>query len=267
MDVTKALHISQEIHPYVPATTMSVLCRDVAQWLQTNGVEVRTFMPKYGCINERRNQLHEVIRLSGLNIPIDDNDHPLIIKVAMLQPSRLQVYCIDNDDFFHHHASTALEIENLPEDNDERSIFFSVGVIETVRKLRWYPEIVHCEGWITALCPALIKTKYPDDPAFKNAKVVFSVFGGGFEGELDPRMAEKVEALDIPADALKAITEGPVDFNTLNRLAIDNSDAVVAATADANPELLEYARAQGKPVLDFPGLDNPQAYADFYATL
>lgn len=267
MDVTKALHISQEIHPYVPANTMSLLCRDVAQWLQTNGVEVRTFMPKYGCINERRNQLHEVIRLSGLNISIDDEDHPLIIKVATLQPSRLQVYFIDNDDFFHHHASSALETDNHPEDNDERSIFFSVGVVETVRKLRWYPEVIHCEGWISSLCPVLIKTKYADDPAFKNAKVIYSLFGNQQVENLDPRMAEKIEDLEIPAESLKSIKQGEIDGKALDRMAIDNSDAVVVATDDVDPELIEYARSQGKPVLDFPGLDNPSAYADFYSSL
>lgn len=262
----KALYISQEIHPYLQPTTMSELLRTVPQGMQEHGYEVRTFMPKYGCINERRNQLHEVIRLSGLNIPIDDNDHPLIIKVATLQPSRLQVYFIDNDDFFHHHASDALEIVNHPEDNDERIIFFSQGVVETVRKLRWYPQVIHCGGWITALCPLYIKCKYPDDPAFKDAKIVYSLMGEPFVGQLDPRMAEKLEMTSLPREAMSALS-GEVDFNAINRIAIDHADAIVQSMEDVDSELIAYAKASGKPFLPFPGLDNVDAYAEFYASL
>ena len=152
MDLKKVLYISQEIDPYIPSTPMGIFGRGLTQGLQEKGAEVRTFMPKFGAINERRNQLHEVIRLSGLNISIDDTDHPLIIKVATLQPTRLQVYFIDNDDyFFHHTPGQALEVDSDAENNDERSIFFTRGVVETVKKLRWDPEIVHCTGWITAL--------------------------------------------------------------------------------------------------------------------
>lgn len=267
MDTKKALYISQEINPYLNPTTMSMLCRTVPQGMQERGMEVRTFMPKYGCINERRNQLHEVIRLSGLNIPIDDADHPLIIKVATLQPTRLQVYFIDNDDFFHHHASTELETDVNPDDNDERLIFFTVGVIETVRKLRWYPGLIHCSGWISALCPTMIKSKYPDDPAFKDAKIVYSIFGGDVPQKLDERMPEKLRMMGFADEQIAALLQGDIDANALHRLAIDHSDAVVAATEDVDPAVLEYAKAQGKPVLPFPGLDNAQAYADFYASL
>lgn len=266
MDVSKALFISQEIHPYLNPTTMSVLCRVIPQGIQEQGIEVRTFMPKYGCINERRNQLHEVIRLSGLNIIIDDTDYPLIIKVATLQPSRMQVYFIDNDDFFHHHNSPSLEIESSPEDNDERAIFFSVGVVETVRKLRWFPSIIHCSGWVSALCPMYIKAKHPDDPAFKNAKIVYSIFGNPFEGKLDARMVEKLKLAGIADDALSALADG-VDFAALNRLAIDHADAIVQAVDDVDPALIEYAKASGKPFLPFPGLENAQAYLDFYKSL
>ena len=150
MDVNKVLFISQEITPYVPESPIATIGSDLPQRIQELGYEVRTFMPKYGCINERRNQLHEVIRLSGMNIIIDDSDHPLIIKVATLLPARMQVYFIYNDDYFMHNVTKDIETEISPEDNDERSIFFVRGVMETVKKLRWEPEIIHCNGWISA---------------------------------------------------------------------------------------------------------------------
>ena len=267
MELDKALYISQEINPYLSPSTLAVMTRKIATGMQERGVEVRTFMPKYGCINERRNQLHEVIRLSGLNISIDDTDHPLIIKVATLQPTRLQVYFIDNDDYFHTHASSDLETATHPEDNDERSIFFSLGVVETVKKLRWFPSVIHCAGWITALCPMLIKTKYAEDPAFDKAKIAFSLLNDKFDGELDSRLAEKLAMIGIPAEAIKTLTDGKPDYVTLNKLAIDHCDAIVQSTAEVDPEVLAYAKASGKPMLDFPGEDNAAAYADFYASL
>ncbi|MCC8117326.1 MAG: glycogen/starch synthase [Bacteroidales bacterium] len=267
MDIKKALFISQEIHPYLNPTPVSTICREVPQGLQEKGVEVRTFMPKYGCINERRNQLHEVIRLSGLNIIIDDSDHPLIIKVATLQPTRLQVYFIDNDDFFHHHATEQLEIDAYPQDNDERIIFYSLGVIETVRKLRWFPQIIQCNGWITSLCPLFIKTKYLDDPAFTNSKMVYGIYEDKFEGELDARMPEKLKMMGLTDDDLKAILDGPIDYKALSRLAIDHCDAIVQCMETVDPEILEYAKASGKPFMPYAGDNNAAAYLEFYETL
>lgn len=165
---------------------MAVLGRDLPQSIQEKGLEVRTFMPKYGFVNERRNQLHEVIRLSGMNLIIDDTDHPLIIKVATLQPARMQVYFIFNEDYFSHNITKQLETESSPEDNDERSMFFVRGVLETVKKLRWNPEVIHCIGWITALLPLYIKHYYNDDPAFSESKVVYSLFDNDFEQPLIP---------------------------------------------------------------------------------
>ena len=192
MDLKTALFISQEITPYLPETVQSILGRDVPQSLQDNGVEVRTFMPKYSVINERRNQLHEVIRLSGLNIVIDDTDHPLIIKVATMQHSRMQVYFIDNDDYFMGQKKGILETDAYPEDNDERTMFFTRGVIETVRKLRWVPSMVHCSGWITALTPLYIRRRYADDPVLAQSKIVYSLFGFDVPRQFDSRMLEKL---------------------------------------------------------------------------
>src|SRR5574344_470161 len=173
MDVVKVLYVPQEIFPYLPASEVSTISRELPQAIQEQGREIRTFMPKYGCINERRNQLHEVIRLSGMNLIIDDTDHPLIIKVASIQSARMQVYFIDNEDYFENREILADANGEEYDDNEERSIFFIRGVMETIKKLRWVPDIIHCHGWFSALAPLYIKKGYKDDPCFKNTKVVY----------------------------------------------------------------------------------------------
>ncbi len=246
----KVLYISEEVTPYLPETHLGHLCQYIPHRVQEEGFEVRTFMPKYGCINERRNQLHEVIRLSGLNIPVDDTDHPLIIKVATLQSSRMQVYFIDNDDYFRHHGVSDLEIREIPEENDERLIFFSRGVMETAKKLRWEPSLIHCSGWVTSLAPMYLKTAYADDPTIGRAKVVFSLFNDAFEGHLDPRFQEKLLLDGFSKEAIATLGDAPVDWITLNKLAIDYSDGIVVAAEGLPAELLEYAKASGKPVIE-----------------
>ena len=193
MENKKILYISQEIAPYLPDSPLALYGRELPQKIQEKGYEVRTFMPKYGCINERRNQLHEVIRLSGMNIIIDDSDHPLIIKVATLQPSRMQVYFIDNDDYFQRAGAKELETIASPADNDERMMFFARGVIETVKKLRWDPAIIQCTGWISALVPMYIKRMYHDDPALAKSKTVFALRSEKLDGTLDRTSARKAE--------------------------------------------------------------------------
>ena len=268
MDVNKVLYISQEITPYLAPNSLSSFGRMLPQGIQDFGVEVRTFMPRYGAINERRNQLHEVIRLSGMNIIIDDTDHPLIIKVATLQPSRMQVYFIDNDDYFLRHAENGLETETHFDENDERSIFFVRGVLETVKKLRWVPSVIHCTGWITAIAPAYLKHIYNDDPSFANSKIVFSLYNYPFEGSLDARMAEKLKGEGLSDENIKALGDNSIDYKALNRLAIDHADAIAISSPDIDPELIEYARQSGKPLLEYPGEENyVQAYNDFYRSL
>ena len=268
MDVDKVLYISQEIAPYLPQNVMSGLCRDLPQGIQELGTEVRTFMPRYGAINERRNQLHEVIRLSGLNIVIDDTDHPLIIKVATLQPSRMQVYFIDSDDYFQRHNPGVLETQSLARENDERLIFFARGVLETVKKLRWPPVVIHCSGWISALVPLYIRKSYAKDPAFRNVKVVYSVFADEMSTPLDERAVEKLRMDGFSAKDLAAISGGPVDTAALHRIAIQYSDGVVQAVADAPADAIEAAKASGKPFMAFPGEEGyASAYMDFYKNL
>lgn len=268
MDVNKALFISQEIAPYLNDNDLSLFGRDLPQGIQETGVEVRTFMPRYGIINERRNQLHEVIRLSGMNISIDDNDHPLIIKVATLQPSRMQVYFIDNDDYFLRHTSDGLETDLMPTDNDERIIFFVRGVVETVKKLRWEPAIIHCTGWITSLTPLFLKRFYADDPSFSNTKIVYSLFDNNFEGSLSPRMAEKLRLDGFSDEDLKSLSGENIDYLKINKIAIDHADAIIQSRENIDEELIEYARKSGKPFLPYVESGQYiQAYADFYKSL
>ena len=167
MASNRILYVCQEVAPYVPDTEGALLCRRLSQAMQERGNEIRTFMPRYGCINERRHQLHEVIRLSGMNLIIDDNDHQLIIKVASIPSARVQIYFIDNDDYFARKAILRDADENYFEDNDERAIFFARGVLETVKKLRWTPTVVHCHGWFSSIVPIYLKKVFADDPIFK----------------------------------------------------------------------------------------------------
>lgn len=270
MDVKKVLYISQEIHPYVPANDISRLGCDLPRNIHEKGIEVRTFMPRYGIINERRNQLHEVIRLSGMNIIIDDNDHPLIIKVATLQPTRMQVYFMDNDDYFDRHNSEGLETVTHAEDNDERSMFFVRGSVETVKKLRWDTSVVHCSGWMSALMPLYLKHKYNEDPSFRTGKIVVSLLPDSFEGTLDGRFVEKLRLEGFSDEQLAVLGTEPVDYLTLMRIAIDNADAIVEALPGSAPELIEYAKASGKPFLPLPedaARPDADVLAGFYASL
>ncbi len=269
MDNNKVLYVAQEIIPYLPATPQATRGQKIPVGIQEQGFEVRTFMPKYGCINERRNQLHEVIRLSGMNLIIDDTDHPLIIKVATLQPSRMQVYFIDNDDYFQRHGASDLETRLSPEDNDERMIFFVRGVVETVKKLRWEPAVVHCSGWLTSLVPLYLKTMFHDDPSFRSSKIVFALGDDPLQGTLDPRMVEKLRMDRFTQDDLATLGADPVDYITLSKIAIDYADGIAQETPDADPELIAYAQEKGKPFLPYPGDDAllPKALRDFYETL
>lgn len=270
MDIKKVLFISQEIDPYIPATQLAIYSRELAQGLQGKGAEVRSFMPKYGAVNERRNQLHEVIRLSGMNIIIDDTDHPLIIKVATLQPTRLQVYFIDNDDYFYRHAPGKMETIERKEENDERTIFFVRGTGETVKKLRWEADIVHCLGWITALMPLYIKHIYNEDPSFRSCKIVYSLFNDPFDGTLDSRMLDKLKEEGFADELLSTLTntDGNIDYLKLNKLAIDFADAIVESSADIAPELIEYAEVSGKPFLRYSSEnDHIDAYNEFCSNL
>ncbi|MDA3779493.1 MAG: glycogen/starch synthase [Bacteroidales bacterium] len=263
MENTKVLFISQEITPYLPESDISNIGRYLPQGIQESGREIRTFMPKYGCINERRNQLHEVIRLSGMNLIIDDTDHPLIIKVASIQAARMQVYFIDNEDYFQRKFTFKDENGTSFEDNDERAIFFARGVLETVKKLRWSPDIIHCHGWFTGLVPLYIKKAYNDNPLFANSKLVYSVYNDSFDKNLNKTFKDKVLYEGITKKDVKTI-ENP-NYVNINKLAIENSDALIIGNDKIEPELENYIQSTKKPVLGYQDADNYiEAYSDFY---
>ena len=254
----KVLFITQEITPYVSESEMSLVGRNLPQAIQEKGREIRTFMPKWGNINERRNQLHEVIRLSGMNLIINDTDHPLIIKVASIQSARMQVYFIDNDDYFQNRLQVVDENGVEYEDNDARAIFYARGVLETVKKLRWCPDVIHCHGWMTALAPLYIKKAYKDEPSFRDAKVVFSLYDNDFKEPFHPDFASKLLLKGISKKDVADLKE-PVDYTALCKLAVDYSDGVIQQSEHVNEEVIAYARQIGKPVL---GYQSPEIFAD-----
>ena len=256
----KILFINQEIAPYVPDSELSLLGRDLPHSIQEQGFEIRTFMPKWGNINERRGQLHEVIRLSGMNLIIDETDHPLIIKVATIQSVKVQVYFIDNDDYFSRRQMDKDETGADYADNGERAIFFARGVLETVKKLRWVPDIIHCQGWMSAVVPFYIKTAYHDEPSFTNTKVVTSLYANSMTSQLDPNFKRCTEELLKPYKA-------QFDFEELGKLAIDYSDGVVAAVKDVNKDLLGYAGEKNIPVLNYSEDNIGENMKAFYNTI
>jgi starch synthase len=263
MESKKVLFISQEITPYLGETKLSKIGRYLPQGIQERGKEIRTFMPRYGSINERRNQLHEVIRLSGMNLIIDDTDHPLIIKVASIQSARMQVYFIDNDDYFQRKHTVTDSAGKEFEDNDERALFFARGVIETVKKLRWSPDIVHCHGWMTALVPLYLRIIYNDDPLFHNYKIVYSVYNNDFKTPFRSTFVDKLRFDGIDGESLK-LAKNP-DFINISKLAIRHSDAVIIGSENINTELDKYLKALDKPLLPFQDESKYiEAYDNFY---
>jgi starch synthase len=243
---------------------MSTDGRHLPQAIQETGHEIRTFMPKWGNINERRNQLHEVIRLSGMNLIIDDTDHPLIIKVASIQAARMQVYFIDNDDYFQNRQMAVDENGEEYDDNDSRAIFYARGVLETVKKLRWCPEVIHCHGWMTALAPIYIKKAYSDEPSFRSSKVVFSLYDTTLEHPLSSDFINKLIIKGISEEDM-ANFPANASYTDLCKLAIDYSDGIIQNSANISQELIDYARQSGKPFLEYKeGEEYVDACNNFY---
>lgn len=237
MEKKRILFVSQEITPFLPKTEVSTVARKLPQGVQENGKEIRVFMPRFGIINERRHQLHEVIRLSGMNLIIDDMDHPLIIKVASIPTARMQVYFIDNEEYFKRKAVFTDDKDEEFSDNDERSMFFCRGVLETVKKLGWKPDVIHCHGWMTSLMPMYVKDIYNNDPHFSDTKVVYSLYEDSFNKNWDGRFAEKLKFEGFDEGIIDAIKEG--DCNSLSKTAIKYSDGVVMGSEALNDDLKE----------------------------
>ncbi|MFI3265663.1 MAG: glycogen/starch synthase [Rikenellaceae bacterium] len=268
MSSRQILYVCQEVSPYLPETQMSLTCRKLAQSIQESGDEIRVFMPRFGLINERRNQLHEVIRLSGMNLIIDNNDHQLIIKVASIPSARLQVYFIDNDDYFQRKAILTDEDGKSFEDNDERALFYARGVFETVKKLRWKPDIIHCQGWFSSMMPVYLRNMFADDPLFAEAKCVVSVYDDAFEGSLNANFKENLigEGIEVKNDEL--ISEAT--YQNYMRFVINHTDGVIMETENPDPQIVEHIKATSKPCLEYQSKETTEyidTYKDFYDKL
>ena len=251
-ELNRILFISQEMFPYLEQETpIRMLNRKLPEYFQSHGYETRTFMPKFGEINERRNQLHEVIRLSGMNLIIQDADHPLLIKVASIQQARIQIYFIDNDDLFHRRKGFADEQGKEYADNDDRVIFFARGVAEAVKKQRWTPEVIVCSGWMSALIPLYLKTAYNDEPFFSKSKIVVALDDIDYETPFGTSFADKLRVEGVTNSDVRSIAGFPVGYEELMRLAIDFSDAIVFNRPQVNQRLVNYAETKGKPILPY----------------
>jgi len=266
MEDTRILYVSSEVVPYLAENEVSLMSYDVPKMINDLGGQIRIFMPRYGNINERRHQLHEVIRLSGMNLVVNDLDMPLIIKVASIPKERIQVYFIDNDEYFKRKATFSDEDGILYPDNDERAIFFAKGVVETVKKLNWVPDIIHVHGWMASLLPIYMKHYYKDEALFSDTKIVTSVYAHNFEGNLDIEMINKVKFDNIPHDAIQDL-ETP-NYENLIKTAIMHSDAIVIASDQVTPSLTKFIESSGKPFLPFTTKDKfTEAYTAFYKSM
>ena len=263
MKKSKVLFISQEILPFHEVTEISKIARQLPQGIQERGKEIRTFMPRFGLINERRNQLHEVIRLSGMNLIIDDTDHPLIIKVASIQSARMQVYFIDNEEYFQRKMMFHDAKKKFYKDNEDRMIFFCRGVLETVKKLGWAPDLIHCHGWMTSLIPFFVKTSYKDDPMFKNSKVVYSLYHQDLDEQFSPALPKKLKMDGISNDDLKNYKD-PTMVN-INLAAIKMSDGIIKGCTGKQTALDNYLKKVNKPVLAHQSNDEDASFVDSYS--
>ena len=262
----KILYVSSEVVPYLPESEISLMSFEIPKMINKQGGQIRIFMPRYGNINERRHQLHEVIRLSGLNLVINDLDMPLIIKVASIPKERIQVYFIDNEEYFKRKATLRDRDNKLFEDNDERAIFFAKGVFETIKRLNWPPDIIHIHGWMASLLPMYLKNIYKDEPIFQNSKIVTSLYGNEFDKTLNKNMMNKILFDEIDDSYISELSKPT--YENLMKVAIDSSDAVIKGSENISSEINEYLKKYKKPILDFQPIDSfAEPYMDFYNNL
>lgn len=263
MQKTRVLYVTQEIDPFLIEGELSKTVRALSQGVHEEDKEIRIFMPRFGLINERRHQLHEVIRLSGMNLIINDVDHPLIIKVASVPQARMQVYFIDNEEFFRRKNTYTDDNENYFTDNDERAMFFCRGVVETVKKLGWTPDIVHCHGWMTGFMPLYLKKMYANDPHFENSKVIYTPYQDHMNEPLDNDLVKKLNFDDINTDEIEFLKD-PSVIN-LHKTGAQWADAVSFGSDTINKELSSYINDTDKPVLEYQEEENlVSAYQEFY---
>ena len=262
----KILYVSSEVVPYLPESEISSMSFEIPKMVNKQGGQIRIFMPRYGNINERRHQLHEVIRLSGLNLVINDLDMPLIIKVASIPKERIQVYFIDNEEYFKRKATLRDKEGKLFTDNDERAIFFAKGVLETIKRLNWPPEIIHIHGWIAALLPLYLKQIYKDEPIFQKSKIITSIYGNEFDKKLNKNMINKILFDEVDEKYISEL--GNPSYENLMKVAIDSSDAIIKGSENISGEINDYLKKYKNPVLEFQSPDSfSEPYMDFYNKL
>ncbi len=263
MEDKRILYVSSEVAPYLAEKEVSLMSYEVPKMINNQGGQIRIFMPRYGNINERRHQLHEVIRLSGMNLIVNDLDMPLIIKVASIPKERIQVYFIDNDDYFKRKATFTNEKGVMFPDNDERSIFFAKGVVETVKKLNWVPDIIHVHGWMAAMLPIYMKHFYKNEALFSETKIVTSVYSQSFEGTLNAKMINKIKFDNVPEDTISELKNA--DYENVMKATINHSDAIIIASENLSSSLTKFIESSGKPFLPFTPKDKfAEAYSNFY---
>jgi starch synthase len=262
MDKKRILYVSQEISPYLPESEIANIAIALPKKMNELGHEVRVFMPRFGVVNERRHQLHEVIRLSGMNIVINDMDQPLIIKVASVPGARLQVYFIDNDEYFKRKSTFFNEKNELHADNDERTVFFAKSIIETVKKLGWSPDIIHIHGWMTSMLPVYLRELNKENPLFDNSKIVFSAYNNGFNGELGNNLVDSLKYDGINNGVLDVLKKS--DFTSLNQAAIKHSDAVVIGSEDLDAKILSAISESNLPCFDATKAEKLDDIVKFY---
>ncbi|MHC5353144.1 glycogen/starch synthase [Myroides sp. LJL115] len=263
MKEKRILYVSSEVVPYLAENEVSLMSYDAPKMINDQGGQIRIFMPRYGSINERRHQLHEVIRLSGMNLVVNDMDMPLIIKVASIPKERIQVYFIDNDEYFKRKSTFTDDDGNLFPDNDERAIFFTKGVIETVKKLNWVPDVIHVQGWMASLLPVYLKHYYKDEAIFGETKIVTSIFEEGFEGQLSDEMRAKIAFDGLSEDIIADF--GEPTYENIMKNAIINSDGVIVASEKIGSNLTKIIESSEKPFLPYvPKEEFAEAYSEFY---
>jgi len=232
MSNLRILYVASEINPFLKTSEVADFVRRLPQAMQERGMEIRILVPRFGLINERKNRLHEVVRLSGINISVGDEEKPLIIKVASIPNAKLQVYFIDNEDYFHRKSVFFDKEDNFYEDNDERAIFFCKGVLETVKKLGWSPDIIHCNDWMTSLIPLYVKSTYKNDPIFKDSKTVFTIYNNKFTHKFGEDLLEKVKMIDIDDSMLGPLKTG--DYEGFVKMGLEYADAVINANEESS---------------------------------
>ena len=265
MDKKKVLIVTQEMQPYTALSEIAEIARKLPQYIQEKGMEIRVLMPRYGTINERRHRLHEVVRLSGMNIIVDDDDYPLIIKVASLPGARMQVYFLDNEDFFKRKSVFEDDKGQPFEDNPDRMIFFCKGVIETVKKFGWAPDIIHCHGWMTSLIPLYLKTAYKTEPLFKNSSIVYSLYDKSLESPFSEAFTSKASINNLePEDLVAYEDNGNIN---LHKGACTFADAIITGSKDIDTNTAGLEDIE-KPILEFQEEEEYlAAYLGFYNSL